>query len=199
MTARLCGRFAQRHFALQALPREPWKNGGGWTCPVATVVGSDGLPDWRVSVAEITAAGPFSIFGGLDRQAVMLEGAHLHLRASRLEDDVVFDGPGSQAAFPGERALVADVPSQPTRLWNVMHRRGAVHAHVSVSADQVVELPAASHVLVCVISGEMELAMPNCRSQGLGTGQGLYLQRLPGRTMLAPCRHGSMVLLTALS
>lgn len=198
MTVHTGARFAQRHFALAALPRERWKNGGGWTSPVASVAGADGLPDWRVSVAEITEAGPFSIFEGLDRQAVMLDGGRLRLRAACPAEDVVFDGPGSLAAFPGERALVADAPSLPTRLWNVMHRRGVVQAQVSVSADQVVALPAAPHVLVCVLGGEMELALPHCRSQGLGAGQGLHLQQLPERTLLAPCRPGSRVLVTEL-
>jgi hypothetical protein len=198
MTVHTGARFAQRHFALAALPRERWKNGGGWTCPVASVAGADGRPDWRISVAEITEAGPFSIFEGLDRQAVMLEGARLRLRAACPADDIVFDGPGSQAAFPGERALVADAPSQPTRLWNLMHRRGAVQAQLTVVADRVVELPAAPHVLVCVLGGEVELALPHCRSQGLVAGQGLHLQQLPARSLLAPCRPGSRVLVTAL-
>lgn len=191
-------RFAQRHFALAALPRERWKNGGGWTSPVASVAGADGRPDWRVSVAEITEAGPFSIFEGLERQAVMLEGGRLRLRAVRPAEDVVFDGPGSQAAFPGERALVADAPAQPTRLWNVVHRRGVVRAQVSVWTDRLVELPVAPHLLLCVLDGEVELALPHCRSQGLAAGQGLHLQQLPARTLLAPCRPGSRVLVTAL-
>ena len=198
MTVHTGVRFAQRHFALAALPRERWKNGGGWTSPVTSVAGADGLPDWRVSVAEITEAGPFSIFQGLERQAVMLDGGRLRLRAACPADDIVFDGPGSQAAFPGERALVADAPALPTRLWNVMHRRGVVQAQVSVWTDRLVELPVAPHLLLYVLGGEMELALPHCRSQGLVAGQGLHLQQLPAHTLLAPCRPGSRVLVTAI-
>ena len=105
------GCFAQRHFTLQALPREAWKNQGGWTRPVASAVGHDGQTDWRVSAAEITTAGPFSIFEGLDRQAVMLQGGRLRLRAEQPVDDIRFSGPGSSAAFPGERLLVAEAPT----------------------------------------------------------------------------------------
>lgn len=192
------GRFAQRQFDLSALPRERWKNGGGWTAPVASVMGADGLPDWRVSVAEITAASPFSIFEGLDRQAVMLEGGPLRLRGQQPEDDIVFNGTGSLAAFPGERPLVSEAPSQLTRLWNVMHRRGAVRAHVIVTHDQVVELPNAPHVLVYVLCGEMELVLPHCRSQALVATQGLHLQQLRARSWLAPYRSGSQVLVTSI-
>jgi hypothetical protein len=67
-----------------------------------------------------------------------------------------------------------------------------------VVADRVVELPAAPDVLVCVLGGEVELALPHCRSQGLVAGQGLHLQQLPARSLLAPCRPGSRVLVTAL-
>jgi len=190
------GRFSQRCFTLQALPREAWKNQGGWTRTVASALDGNGQIDWRVSVAEITAAGPFSIFEGLDRQAVMLQGGRLRLRAEQLLDDIRFNGPGSSAAFPGERLLMAETPTEPTALWNVMHRRDRVRADVGVYGDRVIELPSAPHLLVYVQSGEMELALPHRRSQGLGAGQGLHLQQVPAHTLLAPCRPGSQVLIT---
>lgn len=189
--------FSQRCFTLQALPREAWKNQGGWTRTVASALDGNGQTDWRVSVADITAAGPFSIFEGLDRQAVMLQGGRLRLRAEQPVDDIRFNGPGSSAAFPGERLLVAEAPTEPTALWNVMHRRGRARADVGVFSDQVMELPSAPHLLVYVLSGEVELALPRCRSQGLGAGQGLHLQQVPAHTLLAPCRPGSQVLITA--
>ncbi|MDP2406840.1 MAG: HutD family protein [Hydrogenophaga sp.] len=192
------GCFAQRHFTLQALPREAWKNQGGWTRPVASAVGHDGQTDWRVSAAEITTAGPFSIFEGLDRQAVMLQGGRLRLRASQPVDDIHFDGPGSMAAFPGERRLTAEKPAGPTVLWNVMHRRGVVRAEVGMLGDRVMALPPTPHVLLYVLSGEVEIALPRCRTQGLGAGHGLHLQQLPAQTLLAPGCPGSQVLVTAI-
>lgn len=194
-------RFSQRCFALQALPREPWKNQGGWTRTVASAQGADGQTDWRVSVADITAAGPFSVFEGLDRQAVMLQGASLRLHAERpepSEPDICFNGAGSRAAFAGERRLVCDAPTEPTTLWNVMHRRGRVRAEVAVHTDTVLHLPPARHLLVYVMSGDMELALPQCRTQGLSAGQGLHLQHTPAQALLAPYRVGSRVVVTAM-
>lgn len=198
MNAAEHGRFEQRHFTLPLLPREPWKNGGGWTRPVAAALGEGGQIDWRVSVADITAAGPFSVFEGLDRQAVMLEGARLRLRAEQPEHDVCFNGPGSRAAFAGERRLVCDTPTEPTTLWNVMHRRGRVHAEVAVHSDTVLHLPPARHLLVYVMSGDMELALPQGRTQGLSAGHGLHLQHTSAKALLAPCREGSRVVVTVI-
>ena len=59
-----------RRLALADLPREPWRNGAGWTRPVARAE-ADGSGGgellWRVSLAEISQAAPFSRFPGLDR------------------------------------------------------------------------------------------------------------------------------------
>ena len=198
-------RFSQRCFSLLALPREAWKNQGGWTRTVASAQGADGQTDWRVSVADITAAGPFSVFEGLDRQAVMLQGARLRLRAEAPEPpnppepDIHFNGAGSRAAFAGERRLVCDAPTEPTALWNVMHRRGRVRAEVSVHNDTVLHLPPARHLFIYVMSGEVELALPHCRTQGLSAGQGLHLQHTPAQALLAPCRVGSWVVVTAIA
>ncbi|SNZ20167.1 HutD/Ves family protein [Cohaesibacter gelatinilyticus] len=44
----------------------PWKNGGGITHEIAKYE-LDGAMLWRLSLAEVTRSGPFSIFPGLDR------------------------------------------------------------------------------------------------------------------------------------
>jgi environmental stress-induced protein Ves len=196
MNASGCSGFSQRRFALESLPREPWKNGGGWTRSVAGATDEHGRTLWRVSVAEIGTAGPFSIFEGLQRQAVMLQGARLRLRSPHPQDDVLFNGPGSLTAFPGERALVADTPTEPTQLWNLMHRRGRVNARLQVLNDQLFDLPPAPHGLVFVQRGEFELVLPRCRSLGLAPGQGMHLQQLPAGALLVPCQTGSLAVLT---
>jgi environmental stress-induced protein Ves len=60
----------------------PWKNGGGVTHEAVRVpVGGDSF-DWRVSVARIDAAGPFSEFADHHRVMVLLQGAGVLLRFS---------------------------------------------------------------------------------------------------------------------
>lgn len=54
----------------------PWKDGGGITRTIA--VGPEGAGmedfDWRLSMAEVRAAGPFSRFDGIDRSLAVLAG-----------------------------------------------------------------------------------------------------------------------------
>ncbi|NYH19335.1 HutD/Ves family protein [Paraburkholderia bryophila] len=59
----------------------PWKNGGGVTREVAAVPEQAGLDCfvWRVSIADVAQAGPFSRFAGIDRTLVLLSGAGMLL------------------------------------------------------------------------------------------------------------------------
>jgi len=59
----------------------PWKNGGGVTRELATGGGSGSAWGWRVSLAEVAADGPFSVFPGVDRVIAVIEGAGMDLVA----------------------------------------------------------------------------------------------------------------------
>jgi uncharacterized protein len=59
----------------------PWKNGGGITHE-AMRVPQRGAFRWRVSIAHIDAAGPFSDFAGYARTMVLLRGAGVALKLS---------------------------------------------------------------------------------------------------------------------
>ena len=57
--------------------RMPWKNGGGETVEVIVHPEGASLSDfgWRVSMATVASDGPFSVFPGIDRTIVVVEGA----------------------------------------------------------------------------------------------------------------------------
>jgi len=57
----------------------PWKNGQGVTREIARepATGEDFL--WRLSIAEVTASGDFSLFAGYDRTITLIEGAGMRL------------------------------------------------------------------------------------------------------------------------
>lgn len=184
-----------RRFAIEALPREAWKNGGGWTRTVASH-GPAAQPDWRVSVADIGAAGPFSRFDGMDRTAVMVRGGALCLSG---ETEVVrFDGPGSYAQFPGELALHCEAPERPTQLWNVMVRRGQAQADLLIAEEDTVPLPCAPDLLVLVLRGRFELTRSGAEPLILADAEGLHLQGLAAPGCLVPCEAGGLLLVTAL-
>ena len=107
----------------------PWKNGGGVTREVAAWPPGVGLDDfdWRVSLADVAADGPFSTFPGVDRILTVIAGESLVLevdgQSMRLE-------PGAPFAFPGEASVAARLTAGPVRDLNVMVRRAAWAARV---------------------------------------------------------------------
>jgi uncharacterized protein len=102
----------------------PWKNGGGLTREVAVhPPGSDlGGFDWRVSLAEVRAGGPFSMFPGIDRQLAVISG-RLALSIAG-EDSVVLSPASAPCAFAGELPAAAEPLESPVSDLNVMTRRG---------------------------------------------------------------------------
>ncbi|EKN00313.1 HutD family protein [Acidocella sp. MX-AZ02] len=77
-----------------------WKNGGGITWPVAEAPGKDREFGWRLSLADVAQAGPFSVFPGISRLMGILEG-RLLLEVQGYPVALLRpDGPAH--AFPGE-------------------------------------------------------------------------------------------------
>lgn len=86
----------------------PWKNGGGVTWPVASVPGQSREFGWRLSLADVSLAGPFSCFPGISRLMGILHG-RLRLKVDGLPEVIL--GPTDPAfAFRG------DVPAHGTPL-----------------------------------------------------------------------------------
>lgn len=105
------------------LEATPWKNGGGSTRGLAAAPAGAGMADfdWRVSIADVAADGPFSAFPGVARVIMLIDGPEMVLtvdgRTHRL-------GPQDALAFPGAAETSCRVPSGPTRDLNLMTRIG---------------------------------------------------------------------------
>ena len=111
---------------LRATERQalPWKNGGGLTREVlAHPPGSDlGHFDWRLSIAEIHRAGPFSRFPGIERRMAVLAGC---LRLSVDEGAALSVSPDTPPVeFSGEVPAFAAPVGGPVTDLNLMMRRG---------------------------------------------------------------------------
>jgi len=67
----------------------PWRNGGGVTREVA--VDGPGPQDfeWRISIAEVNMAGPFSALPGIDRIITLLDGERMDLLTDGVEQVLV--------------------------------------------------------------------------------------------------------------
>ena len=108
----------------------PWKNGGGVTHQVAVSpegASLDGI-EWRISLARVSADGPFSIFEGIDRALLVLRGS-LALRVGHQEPRVLRAGMPPMY-FRGEDDAQATVLDGPVTDLNVMTRRGRCCARI---------------------------------------------------------------------
>lgn len=167
-----------RRFRLDTIAPQPWQNRAGSTRLIAEgcfAADAAATPDWRISVAEISGSAPFSVFPGIDRQAVLI-GGHalvLHTEASEAGGDIVFLAPGASAGFPGEARLAVREADPGTRLFNLMTRRDRCVAELSVERGPERSLPSGSVRLVLVIAGDYRTTAPG---GALTAGQGLLAQ-----------------------
>ena len=111
------------------------------------------IPNYSVSLAEISQAAPFSRFEGLDRTAVLAAGGPVHLHSP--DQHWALTQPGDVAHFAGEAALHNEAPEQEALFWNVMARRDRVQARVLVMQDVMspFALPTHGECLVWVLQG----------------------------------------------
>lgn len=160
----------QRH----QLPVTPWKNGGGSTCELACWPPGAGLHDfgWRISIASIAAAGPFSVFPGIDRSIMLLAGNGVQLRSADGDIDHRLGTPGQPFAFSGDTAIDCTLLGDDSRVssdFNVMTRRGQWRAEVQV-LTQAFAAPPAPHGLLLILHGQWQL---NDESSPLPADSGL--------------------------
>ena len=109
--------------AHETLRAAPWKNGGGSTTEIAISPPDAGFDDfdWRISLATITASGPFSSFPGIDRSLMLVEGDSVQLTLDGTRK-VVLSAAQAMLWFPGEAVVNAQVKGSTTD-FNVMTRR----------------------------------------------------------------------------
>lgn len=157
-------------FSRESTPATPWKNGGGSTRQIASWPPGAGLEafDWRVSIATIAAGGPFSVFAGVDRTIMLLEGDGVRLRAAEGGLDHRLDTPFAPFAFSGDVALDCTLLGSASHDFNVMSRRARCRADVRVLADAQ-SLPVASGGLLMSLHGQWRAG-----DQTLSVGEGLW-------------------------
>ena len=131
----------------------PWRNGGGSTREIIRwPMGDTGDAfDWRLSVAEIAADGPFSRFDGCDRILVLLDGNGVQLDS--VYTSVVLQAPRDHHRFSGEVPVSARLLDGPTTDLNLIWRRdrcAVTMREAAPSAPKV--LGGAAHEVVVTFS-----------------------------------------------
>ena len=136
----------------------PWKNGQGATREIAVHPEGASLDNfmWRVSLAQVNAPGPFSLFRDCDRILCVVRGGPLYLSVAkaqpcRLDIDTPFN-------FAADVETEATALEEPVLDFNVMVRRGYHRASIECCREPV-NLPASSHTrLVFVKEGAARTA-----------------------------------------
>jgi environmental stress-induced protein Ves len=142
----------------------PWKNGGGVTREVAAFPEGAGLDAfvWRVSVADVAQAGPFSRFAGIDRTLVLLSGAGMLLDEkveTSTTNTLALTQPLDIAQFAGEAQIDARLVDGATRDFNLMVRRGAAVGETEVWRGATQRSLSADVVLLFCASGSISVTL----------------------------------------
>ena len=124
--------------------RMRWANGGGWTTEiVAEPSGSDW--SWRLSVADVDVAGPFSMFPGVDRSIALLRGNGFALTVGE-RDEQVIDTPFRPFEFAGDEMTTCRLIDGPVQDLNLMTTRRSVSRCLDF-----IHIPAMSHRLLSAV------------------------------------------------
>ena len=119
------------------LKAHPWRNGGGVTrelashpaaAPAQDSPGGTGW-DWRVSIADVSKAGDFSAFPGMDRVLTVVEGELLLLSVDGAEHPLEKYRP---FRFSGDAAAAGALPTGDIRDLNVITRTGVFKGYTSI-------------------------------------------------------------------
>jgi environmental stress-induced protein Ves len=131
----------------------PWKNGGGRSFEIhAHPEGADfDAFEWRISLAEVAASGPFSQFPGIYRTLVLLEGNGIRLSGEGV--DTVLRESYDAFDFGGERAILGTLVDGPVRDFNLMVRSDRVRGGVTIARGRRVSMVAARWTLCYAAAG----------------------------------------------
>jgi environmental stress-induced protein Ves len=111
--------------------RMRWKNGLGETTEIAVSPEGASLDafDWRVSMAQVAADGPFSAFPGIDRTLCVLDGEGIVLAIAG-RPEVTLTRASEPFSFPADAETAGRLVKGKIADLNVMTRRGRFRRRV---------------------------------------------------------------------
>ncbi|CAM3548982.1 HutD family protein [Bordetella sputigena] len=167
-------------FRLADVPAQPWKNGGGLTREIVCWPPGADMDNflWRISVARIAAGGPFSRFPGMDRIITLLSGPGVVLRGDFKGREHALTRPLAPFAFPGDVAVDCVLRDGASEDFNVMSRRGQVHAGVQVIDNHAI-LPTAACGLLLAVGSSWLVERDDGSQHTLELDEGLWWAEHP--------------------
>ncbi|MGH9596429.1 MAG: HutD/Ves family protein [Edaphobacter sp.] len=147
---------------LANLPPIAWKNGAGVTRTLAVEPEGASFDEflWRVSFAEVNAAGDFSPFPGVDRTLMLWRGSGMVL-TQKNGATVTLSRPLDAYAFRGEEEITAKPVDGPMIDFNVMVRRGQARAAIHRYESEVRITRNARWAIFICAKGSFRLLFPS--------------------------------------
>ena len=102
-----------------------WKNGAGFTLEIARSQGEADF-DWRISMADVTTSGPFSLFPNKQRIISVLDGQGMVLHVDDLPAKTL--NQGDIFAFHGESQVQSELIDGAIRDLNLIYDPAKFHA-----------------------------------------------------------------------
>lgn len=171
----------------------PWKNGTGITTEIVVSPKGASLSDfdWRVSMAQVGADGPFSAFAGIDRTLSVLTGHGIRLAFGDGET-VTLDRAAAPFRFAADREVNGALVDGPIVDLNVMSRRGAwTHSVERLTGPGEHRIAGKATLLLVAPEGDWTVD-----GVALDTGDSALVD---GPTALACVSHGAGRVLYAIS
>ena len=178
--------------------RMQWKNGAGWTSEVLRVPDCEHW-DWRLSIADVQADAPFSVFPGVDRWLVLLSGNGMCLRFDDGRTQSLLP-PHGEAQFSGDWPLTGELLDGPSCDFNLMWRRGCVTTQTwrrPLVGPMVLFVDHGETWVVYLLAGQAEFA-EECGLPAMQQGDTAILQGGDGRRRYALEGGGEVLMMRIL-
>lgn len=144
-----------------SLKVQPWRNGGGVTREIA-LGGTATEPAWRLSIADVTAAGAFSAFPGMERTFTVIEGDVVELTVDGVVRRLERFRP---LKFDGGSTTSCALPTGACRALNVMTRKDSFAAGVLIAElSKKQPLPVQPDQFLVLLQGQAQVL------DGISTG-----------------------------
>jgi environmental stress-induced protein Ves len=169
-----------------------WKNGQGVTREIAREPGAGESFLWRLSIAEVSADGAFSLFPGCDRTITLIQGAGMELDFEEAPAKRI-DRRFAPFDFAGDWHCRCRLIQGSIRDFNLMVDRSAVRAETRALrlSEAAIEAEAADG-RVLVYCGEGRISAGGFTAEAgdtLNLGPGRHAIAGPGALALVMCLH----------
>ncbi|WP_025916901.1 HutD family protein [Herminiimonas sp. CN] len=176
---------------------QPWKNGGGTTREVLRYPHGSSMDDfgWRISVATVRSAGPFSFFPGIDRSLALIEGEALLLQHPEQRSRRILTTRTPALVFSGEEPIDSCLPAGAVTDFNVMTRRQQfTHRLDRLALAGAVCIPRPGHAsLLYVVRGTPCILAPHLPAAQLAPGDAVLLTAA-GQPLILHAAHAEIML-----